>query len=158
MFDLDDFKKVNDARGHLEGDRVLIKTAALIKESLREIDIAARYGGEEFAPVLPETARSGAHLVAERIRGRIESHFRHCRVPVTASGGVATFPEDAATAEDLLRRADEGVYRSKADGKNRVTTFGRERRQYRRMAWSDPVTVKPQSGRQALGRGRNVSV
>jgi len=158
MFDLDDFKRVNDAKGHVEGDRVLVKTAALIKESLREIDIAARYGGEEYAIVLPETARAGAHLVAERIRARIEGQFRHRKVPVTASGGVATFPEDAATAEELLRRADEGVYRSKANGKNRVTVFGRERRRHKRLAWNDPVTVKPQTGRRAPGKGRNMSV
>src|SRR4030095_7838733 len=98
-----------------------VKSAAVVRESLREIDIAARYGGEEFAVVLPETARHGAQLVAERIRERIEEQFRSRRrdAPrVTASGGVATFPEDALTAEELLRRADEGLYRSKAAGKN----------------------------------------
>ena len=157
LFDLDDFKRVNDVTGHVEGDRVLVKTAALIKESLREIDIAARYGGEEYAIVLPETARVGAHLVAERIRTRIAEHFRRRKVPVTASGGVATFPEDAATAEELLRRADEGVYRSKADGKNRITGFGRERRRHKRLAWNEAVTVKPPAGRGAPGRARNMS-
>lgn len=157
MFDLDDFKKVNDIRGHVEGDRVLVKVAALIRESLREIDIAARYGGEEFTVVLPETARTGAHLVAERIRTRIEEHFRRRKGPVTISGGVATFPEDAATAEELLRRADEGLYRSKADGKNRITVFGRERRRHVRVVWSHPLTVKVPAGRRTPGRAKNVS-
>lgn len=157
MFDLDDFKRVNDVQGHLEGDRVLARTASLIKESLREIDIAARYGGEEFAIVLPETARTGAHLVAERIRSRVQDQYRRRKVPVTISGGVATFPEDATTAEDLLRRADEGLYRSKADGKNRVTVFGRERRHYARHFWNPPVTLKPHAGRQTPGRVKNVS-
>ncbi len=105
MLDLDNFKKVNDAHGHVEGDRVLMQAAALVRESLREIDVAARYGGEEFAVVLPDTPRIGAHLVAERIRRRIEEHFarRRAATRVTISGGVAVFPDDAGTPADLHR-------------------------------------------------------
>src|SRR5262249_40347924 len=66
MLDLDDFKRLNDTRGHLEGDRVLVKTAEVVARNLREIDIAARYGGEEFALVLPDTPRMGAFVVADR--------------------------------------------------------------------------------------------
>jgi diguanylate cyclase (GGDEF)-like protein len=96
MFDLDGFKRVNDTRGHLEGDHILTKTAAVIQESLREIDTAARYGGEEFAIRLPETSRAGAHVVADRIRRRIEDRFRRRGAThETISGGVATYPEDA---------------------------------------------------------------
>jgi diguanylate cyclase (GGDEF)-like protein len=160
MFDLDDFKKVNDSHGHVEGDRVLMKSAGLVRESLREIDIAARYGGEEFAVVLPETARTGATLVAERIRARIEEQFRSRRKDtprVTVSGGVATFPEDAGTVEELLRRADEGLYRSKAEGKNRITVVGRERRRHSRKSWGYSVTFKPQGGESARVRAKNVS-
>jgi diguanylate cyclase (GGDEF)-like protein len=158
IFDLDDFKKINDTRGHPAGDRVLVKAAALISDSLREIDLAARYGGEEFAVVLPETARAGAHLVANRIRERIETYFRRRRgmSPVTISGGVATYPEDASTVEELVRRADEGLYRSKAAGKNRITVVGRERRRHRRVPLRHPVVVRARRGR-ATARARNVS-
>jgi diguanylate cyclase (GGDEF)-like protein len=143
MLDLDDFKRLNDTRGHLEGDRVLMKTASLINESLREIDVAARYGGEEFSVILPETSRTGAYVVAERIRRRLESHFARRRggPMMTTSAGVASFPEDAATPDDLIRRADEGLYRSKADGKNRVTLVGRERRRHGRVNLRQKVTL-----------------
>lgn len=159
MVDLDDFKRLNDTRGHLEGDRVLLKTAGLITESLREIDIAARYGGEEFAVILPETSRTGAYVVADRIRKRIEGHFgrRRSSAPVTLSGGVACYPEDAANTEELIRRADEGLYRSKADGKNRITLVGRERRRYRRMPLDQRVTVSADGAPRRQAISKNVS-
>ncbi len=159
MLDLDDFKRLNDGHGHLEGDRVLVKSAALVAESLREIDIAARYGGEEFAVILPDTPRMGAFVVADRIRRRIHDHFRRRRggPAVTVSGGVATFPDDAADLEQLIRRADEGLYRSKADGKNRVTLIGGERRRHPRMPVAHRVTVNAAQGRVAAARARNLS-
>ena len=122
---------------------MLLKAATLIGETLREIDIAARYGGEEFAIILPETSRTGAAVVADRIRRSVDEEFgsRRGGPVVTISGGVATFPDDAATAEQLIRRADEALYRSKADGKNRVTLVGRERRRHRRARIRQPLTV-----------------
>ena len=157
MFDLDDFKKVNDTRGHVEGDRILMKTAEVIRESLREIDTAARYGGEEFAILLPETSRAGAHVVADRIRRRIEEHFRRRgSIQETISGGVATYPEDAGAPEDLLRRADEGLYRSKADGKNRITMAGGDRRRHLRVPVSHPMQLRARSTRRTA-RAKNVS-
>ena len=160
LLDLDDFKQINDERGHVEGDRVLMRAAAVVREGVREIDVAARYGGEEFAVVLPETARTGATLVAERIRARIEEQFKSRRKDtprVTVSGGVATFPEDAGSVEELLRRADEGLYRSKAEGKNRITLVGRERRRHSRKSWGYSLTFKPQGGESARARAKNVS-
>ncbi len=159
MFDLDNFKQVNDTRGHLEGDRVLVKSAALIRESLRDIDVPARYGGEEFSVILPETPRAGARLAAERIRARVEGHFRKPKrgVAVTISGGIATYPEDATSAEDLLRRADEALYRSKAAGKNRITLLGRERRHHERVVWVQEVMVEDDKGRSAEARIKNAS-
>jgi len=157
MFDLDDFKKVNDTRGHLEGDHILMKTAAVIRESLREIDTAARYGGEEFVILLPETSRAGAHVVADRIRRRIEERFRRRdAIEATISGGVATYPEDATSPEDLLRRADEGLYRAKADGKNRITMVGGERRRHLRVPVSHPLLLRARSTRRTA-RAKNVS-
>src|SRR5262245_38813410 len=158
MFDLDDFKKLNDTRGHLEGDKVLMKAAALVKETLREVDVAARYGGEEFAVILPDTPKEGGRVVAERIRVRIEEHFQRRRggPKVTASGGVASYPEDAESIEDLIRRADEGLYRSKAAGKNRITLSQPERRRHERIVADQVIELKGQS-LEAAARARNVS-
>jgi diguanylate cyclase (GGDEF)-like protein len=158
MLDLDDFKRINDSRGHLEGDRVLVKASSLVAESLREIDLAARYGGEEFAVVLPDTPRMGAFVVADRIRRRVEDHFRRKRgaPTVTLSGGVATYPEDASDTDDLIRRADEGLYRSKADGKNRVTLMAGERRRHTRMSVRHAVTLG-EGRRPRAGRALNLS-
>jgi diguanylate cyclase (GGDEF)-like protein len=157
MFDLDDFKRLNDTRGHVEGDRVLMKSAAIIKESLRDIDLAARYGGEEFALILPDTFRTGAFVVAERIRKRLEDHFKRRRSGprVTVSGGAASYPDDASDYEELIRRADEGLYRSKAEGKNRITLIEGERRRHRRLPSTEKVTVEAGSARKA--RARNFS-
>jgi diguanylate cyclase (GGDEF)-like protein len=158
MLDLDDFKLLNDTHGHLAGDGVLMKAASLMTQSLREVDIAARYGGEEFALILPDTPRMGAFVVADRIRKRVEEHFRRRKggPAVTLSGGVATFPDDAADLEQLIKRADEGLYRSKGDGKNRVTVSGGERRQHPRVPVTHRVTVRAE-GQAAAARAKNLS-
>jgi len=141
LLDLDDFKRVNDERGHVEGDRVLMKAAAILRDSVREIDIAARYGGEEFAVLLPDTGRLGAFVVAERIRTRIQKRFRRNRPPVSVSGGLAIFPEDAGTPADLIVQADAGLYRAKAAGKNQVLLAQGERRRHRRVAATPRVRL-----------------
>lgn len=157
MIDVDDFKHLNDTLGHPEGDRALAESAALLVQSLREIDIAARYGGEEFALILPDTPRMGAFVVADRIRRRIEEHFRrHGELPLTVSAGVATFPDDAADVEQLVKRADEALYRSKRDGKNRVTLVGGERRRHPRTSVTHRVTVNA-DGHPAVGRAKDLS-
>ena len=141
LLDLDDFKRVNDARGHVEGDRVLMKAAAIVRDSVREIDVAARYGGEEFAVLLPDTSRLGAFVVAERIRRRIEERFARSRTPVTLSGGLAVFPDDAGAPADLIVQADVGLYEAKAAGKNRILLPHGERRRFRRLAAPPRVTL-----------------
>ena len=158
MLDLDNFKHLNDTRGHPAGDEVLTKVASLMTQSLREVDIAARYGGEEFALILPDTPRMGAFVVADRIRKRVDEHFRRRKggPAVTMSGGVATFPDDAADLEQLIKRADEGLYRSKSDGKNRVTVIGGERRRHRRVPVTHRVTVRT-DGQAAAARAKNLS-
>ena len=120
ILDLDDFKRLNDQRGHLEGDRALVGAASVIRESVREIDVAARYGGEEFAVLLPDTSRLGALVVAERVRRRVEERFARLRPAVTVSGGIAVFPDDATSAAELVVRADAALYAAKAAGKNRI--------------------------------------
>jgi diguanylate cyclase (GGDEF)-like protein len=142
MMDVDDFKHLNDTQGHVVGDRVLRAIAAVVKEQMRGVDTAARYGGEEIAVILPRTEMLDAYNQAERIRAavaeqRVVTDEEPARVlGVTASFGIAAFPESGATSgEDLVRRADRALYRAKKLGKNRVELF-----------WSDdsgPVPVPP---------------
>jgi diguanylate cyclase (GGDEF)-like protein len=124
MLDIDHFKKINDNFGHQQGDKVLQSLAALLKEHLRQYDLATRFGGEEFALILPETSEKDACLVAERIRQSIQelelddlpTHFR-----MTASIGLATSPNEVmATPDDLIREADDALYNAKRRGRNRV--------------------------------------
>jgi diguanylate cyclase (GGDEF)-like protein len=123
FIDLDFFKKYNDICGHLAGDEALKRTADIIRGSVREMDIVARYGGEEFCAVLPGTAKQEALLVAERIRVQIENELfpgksdSRSRV-MTASLGVATFPEDGRSFTDLVDASDIALYQAKANGRN----------------------------------------
>ena len=125
LLDIDDFKQINDSRGHLAGDAVLHGVAATLAELIREIDMAARYGGEEFAILLPQTAQEGAALLAERLRREIASRpirFGPDEIEgITASFGVAAGPEDSMTQIDLIASADAALYQAKRDGKNHVT-------------------------------------
>ena len=125
FLDLDGFKSVNDRYGHLCGSRALVEAAAVIKGCARETDVTARFGGDEFAVVLPDTGSDGAVAVAERVRERIgaRSFLRASdglNIRLTASVGVATQPDAAATAEELIKAADTAMYRVKDQGKNGV--------------------------------------
>ena len=127
MIDIDNFKQINDSLGHMAGDGILRNVSHLIKESVREIDVAARYGGEEFAVILPYGDSQAARTVGERIRALIENQT--FAVPgtedvqkVTVSIGGAIFPIDADNAERLVETADRMLYKAKHDGKNRVVT------------------------------------
>lgn len=122
MADLDHFKQVNDAGGHLDGDFVLRETAKVLSSSCRTLDIAGRYGGEEFILVLPDTTLAEARVAAERLRAEVARHpFVHeeRRYAVTMSLGVAELSE-FDTADDLIKRADEALYAAKRSGRNRV--------------------------------------
>lgn len=131
MIDIDDFKLLNDTHGHLAGDRVLRSVAAALRGQMRGVDTAARYGGEELAVILPRTEMVAAYNQAERIRAAIAEHrvtgepgATQPTLTVTASFGIAAFPESqATTGEDLVRRADRALYRAKRMGKNRVELF-----------------------------------
>lgn len=145
MMDVDDFKKLNDDHGHLIGDRVLRAIANVIKSQMRGVDTAARYGGEEIALILPRTEMVTAYGVGERIRAAIaEARVTTDSDPpkalgVTASFGIASYPEcDAASGEDLVRRADRALYRAKKTGKNRVELFWSDEASPARPAASSP--------------------
>jgi diguanylate cyclase (GGDEF)-like protein len=127
MLDIDDFKRVNDEHGHLQGDEVLRTIGRILDEESRGIDEPARYGGEEFAVALLETDLEGAVEVAERIRSRIEAERVRgvnggSPLRVTASVGAASMPASAKTAQDLIAAADAALYEAKRSGKNRVVT------------------------------------
>jgi len=126
MIDLDQFKKINDSKGHIGGDRYLQSVSSTIKEQLRAADLACRYGGDEFCMLLPETDLAGAQTIAERIRVAVARHivgFEGGALRTTASIGVASFPEHGtADAGSLLRLADEALYRAKSAGRDCVVT------------------------------------
>ena len=126
--DLDGFKSINDSHGHLFGSRALVESASVIRASARETDIVARFGGDEFALVLPDTASDGAVSVGERIRDRLAAHrFLEgdgLSIALTASVGVATLPDVAAAAEELIQAADEAMYWVKSHGKNGIHVAG----------------------------------
>ncbi len=126
MLDLDHFKRVNDTHGHPAGDEVLKKCASVIRKTIRKVDFAGRYGGEEFVIYLAHTDRDHAVQVAERLRRMIRQTkfvFGGKDVGVTASLGIACSPEQGRTGDEMLKRADEALYRSKEGGRDRVTAY-----------------------------------
>jgi diguanylate cyclase (GGDEF)-like protein len=126
--DLDGFKSINDSHGHLCGSRALVEAAAVIRASARETDMVARFGGDEFALVLPDTGSEGAVAVGERLRARVAAYTfleaEGLAITLTASVGVATLPDVAASAEGLIQAADQAMYRVKDRGKNGIFVAG----------------------------------
>ena len=125
MLDIDHFKKVNDRYGHIVGDDVLERVATLMRQNIREADIAARYGGEEFIIILPNTDLNPALSVAERIRKSIEeAEMKDSQGKVfgiTISEGVSSY-KPGENEHSLISRADTALYRAKKKGRNRVET------------------------------------
>jgi diguanylate cyclase (GGDEF)-like protein len=123
LLDLDHFKKVNDTWGHEAGDTVLRHVARTLQDALRAVDICVRYGGEEIALILAQTDSAHAVEVAERLRARVAAQpVRHgpAEIPVTASFGVATYPETVKVRDQLFPAADKALYIAKHDGRNCV--------------------------------------
>ncbi len=138
LFDLDDFAELNDQLGPLVADRILREAAMLLSNKVRDIDLVARCRSDEMVLLLPETDRNGALLVADRCRAAIERMFSRefasrAATNLTLSGGVAAYPEDARTPEDLLAGAAQALYHAKAGGKNLVELHEPERRRYLRF-------------------------
>ncbi|MFI5360323.1 MAG: GGDEF domain-containing protein [Elusimicrobiota bacterium] len=123
LLDIDHFKNLNDRYGHQFGDQVLKRVGAVLNASVYETDYVARYGGEEFTVLLPRAEASGAQRRAEAIRAAIEAEsftIGFETVKVTVSIGLAHFPRDAASPEELVARADGAMYAAKSGGRNRV--------------------------------------
>jgi len=118
LFDIDDFKHVNDSQGHLAGDQVLVDAAALIKGNIRETDQVGRYGGEEFMVVFAQADLATAAKAAERIRQAVAQHRFHDDLHITLSGGVSPYRGENET--DLVHAADVKLYEAKRQGKNRI--------------------------------------
>ena len=126
MMDIDFFKDVNDTYGHPSGDTVLAGVAAVIKGTLRDIDVAARYGGEEFAVLLVDTDSQGAMKMAERLRVSVQNATFKTdsgNISVTLSAGVASVPGDARGKAEIIELADKALYRAKDTGRNRVISW-----------------------------------
>jgi two-component system cell cycle response regulator len=123
LVDVDHFKRINDTYGHPAGDAALRALARVMREHLRAGDEAARYGGEEFAVILPDADEAGAVQLAERLRKSVEAWeevFAGARLRMTASFGVAVYPEDGTAKADLLAASDRALYAAKQGGRNRV--------------------------------------
>ena len=127
IFDIDHFKKVNDTYGHQAGDTVIQSVARVLREQLRDTDIAGRYGGEEFVVLLPDVDAAGARVFAERLRLIVErlqvSHDGQV-IPFTISLGVADLSEPSHDHQQVIQWADQALYNSKRNGRNQVTVFG----------------------------------
>ena len=133
MLDLDNFKSLNDRFGHPAGDRVLQDMARIIKDGIREVDLAARYGGEEFAVVLPYADADGAMVVAQRILEAVRAYRPEGDLAgqvegITISIGLATCPADDDQADNLIKTADRLLYKAKASGKNRIAAVEHQHR------------------------------
>ncbi len=128
MFDVDNFKKVNDTHGHDAGDYILKSVGVIVEEVMREYDYGFRMGGDEFLLLLPETNAQQASLLAERIRMRIENKKlvddNNNKFYVTASFGISQYKKIDTSIEDIAKRADKALYKAKKAGRNRVEVLG----------------------------------
>ncbi len=129
MIDIDDFKRFNDQYGHQAGDKVLKELASLFKSLVRKIDPVIRYGGEEFSIILSETAKGHGQIFGNRVVNSVAS-FDVQGLPqiekITISAGLAGYPDDAHTQEELIRKADVALYKAKSIGKNTLCVYTEE--------------------------------
>lgn len=124
MVDMDNFKRYQDAHGHIAGDEALIRIAQTIYRAVRGADAVARYGGEEFTVITPETSKEAATIVAERIRKAVARTKLSPGEYLTASIGIASYPSDAQDEGQLISRADQALYQAKRAGRNQVKVWG----------------------------------
>jgi diguanylate cyclase (GGDEF)-like protein len=156
LVDLDDFKYVNDTQGHRNADRLLTSLAHVLRQTVRANDLLARLDGDEFAVLVTETQPSHVDFVVERLLKAVRNHFVHVGeqpIGVTASAGIAFFPEQGASAEEILSRADQALHRAKRQGRDQFAMFKPDEN------WQAQVGSRlsgEKSIREALSRGRFV--
>lgn len=133
FLDIDDMRLINDRHGHIAGDAVIKHVAGIILANAGQDSICARFGGEEFAIIFPETDREQAFLTLERIRSEIEANNtllvdrKPIDIQITVSGGLAAFPFDGRNNREVIRKADQAMYRAKSTGRNKICLSQEER-------------------------------
>ncbi len=122
FLDIDLFLQINETFGHAGGDQVLQSVSAILQEQAGEEAITARYGGDEFALIFPNTEREQAFLTMERIRSEVETqeNFGEVITQITITGGIAAYPIDGSSESEILRKADQALYRAKKTGRNSI--------------------------------------
>lgn len=117
VVDIDDFKQINDIHGHAQGDRSLCWVARFLEDNVREHDICCRTGGDEFAVLLPDADEAGCAMLVDRLREKLDLHIHSSHWPIRLSLGMATWPNDGASMDNLLEHADKDMYRDKCSRK-----------------------------------------
>ncbi len=129
FLDIDNFKCFNDTHGHLLGDKLLSDFSKILKNNCRKSDVVARFGGEEFVVVASHTTKDRALVLCNKLRGAVKKHrfigSSKTRVRLTFSAGISSFPDDGADEEELLKKADEAMYRSKLAGRDTITLWSK---------------------------------
>jgi diguanylate cyclase (GGDEF)-like protein len=122
FLDIDNFLQINQTFGHIGGDQVLKSISAILRDQAGEHAITVRYGGDEFALIFPNTEREQAFLTMERIRAQVEAQerFGEVRTRITITSGIAAYPIDGSTESEILRKADQALYRAKKTGRNSI--------------------------------------
>jgi len=145
FFDLDTFKQINDTHGHLAGDEVLKQVGKILLSSKRKEDTACRFGGDEFVILLPETNKFMGLLVGKKLHAQINAlsiHHRGKDIPVSCSGGLASFPLDSKNAKELIECADRALYQAKSHGNHGLCLFSEEKRTFTRVKLTRDITLR----------------
>jgi len=149
MIDIDNFKKINDTKGHQFGDEVLVRLSSVLMEAVRDEDVLCRYGGEEFIAILPETDEEGVLTLGSRLHAAVKRDAFLSEHGVTFSAGLATYP-DIKTVDALIAAADRALYQAKYNGKDQIVPAIPERRKFGRFPYSWDLSIVDERTREEL--------